>query len=36
MKQRDGWTLTQPKPGLMIWQAPSGRCYATTPAEYPV
>ena len=36
MKQRDGWTLTQPKPGLMIWQAPSGRCYSTTPAEYPV
>ncbi len=34
MKQREGWILTQPRPGIMTWQAPSGRCYTTTPAQY--
>jgi hypothetical protein len=34
MKQREGWVLTQPRPGIMIWQAPSGRRYSTTPARY--
>jgi hypothetical protein len=34
MKQREGWTLTQPQPGIMIWQTPSGRRYRTTPARY--
>jgi hypothetical protein len=34
MKQREGWTLTQPQPGIMIWEAPSRRRYVTTPARY--
>jgi hypothetical protein len=34
MKQREGWTLTQPQPGIMTWQTPSGRRYVTTPAKY--
>jgi Domain of unknown function (DUF222) len=34
MKQREGWTLTQPEPGIMIWEAPSRRRYVTTPARY--
>jgi len=34
MKQREGWTLTQPQPGIMIWQAPSRRRFVTTPARY--
>jgi hypothetical protein len=34
MEQREGWTLTQPQPGIMTWQAPSGRHYTTAPAEY--
>jgi len=34
MKQRECWTLTQPEPGIMIWEAPSRRRYVTTPARY--
>jgi hypothetical protein len=34
MKQREGWQLTQPRPGLLVWQAPSGRRYSTGPARY--
>jgi len=34
MKQREGWILTQPRPGIMIWQFASGRRYSTTPARY--
>jgi len=34
MKQHEGWTLTQPEPGVMIWEAPSRRRYVTTPARY--
>jgi hypothetical protein len=34
MKQREGWTLTQPQPGIMIWQAPSRRRCVTTPVRY--
>jgi hypothetical protein len=30
----EGWILTQPRPGIMIWQAPTGRRYSTTPARY--
>jgi hypothetical protein len=26
--------IAQPRPGIMIWQAPSGRRYSTTPARY--
>jgi hypothetical protein len=33
-KQAEGWRLTQPEPGLMVWRTPSGRSYATTPTEY--
>jgi hypothetical protein len=35
-KQSQGWTLTQPEPGVLIWRTPSGRTYATRPAGYPV
>ncbi len=34
MKQREGWVLTQPEPGVLVWRAPSGRTYTTTPAVY--
>ncbi|HET6192433.1 MAG TPA: HNH endonuclease signature motif containing protein, partial [Trebonia sp.] len=34
VKQAPGWTLTQPEPGIMHWQAPSGRSYTTTPTVY--
>ena len=33
-KQAPGWTLTQPEPGVMHWQTPSGRSYTTTPTVY--
>jgi hypothetical protein len=33
-KQSQGWTLTQPEPGILIWRTPSGRTYATRPTEY--
>jgi hypothetical protein len=35
-KQAEGWHLEQPEPGVLIWHAPSGRTYATTPTEYSV
>ncbi|HEY3953967.1 MAG TPA: HNH endonuclease signature motif containing protein, partial [Streptosporangiaceae bacterium] len=34
VKQAPGWTLTQPEPGVMHWQAPSGRSHTTTPTVY--
>jgi hypothetical protein len=34
-KQAPGWTLTQPRPGTMIWTTPSGRTYTTGPTCYP-
>jgi len=34
MKQREGWRLEQPRPGVLVWRTPGGRTYATTPAEY--
>jgi hypothetical protein len=34
VKQSPGWTLTQPEPGVMHWQTPSGRSYTTTPTVY--
>jgi hypothetical protein len=34
-KQAEGWQLTQPEPGIMVWRTPSGRTYATAPTEYP-
>jgi hypothetical protein len=33
-KQAAGWQLTQPKPGHMTWQTPSGRVYETTGDPY--
>jgi Domain of unknown function (DUF222) len=35
-KQAEGWQLTQPEPGVLVWHTPSGRTYATTPTEYPL
>jgi len=35
-KQAEGWHLTQPRPGILIWTAPSGRTYTTTAEPYPV
>ena len=34
VKQAPGWTLTQPEPGVMHWQTPSGRSYTTAPTVY--
>jgi hypothetical protein len=34
-KQAEGWQLTQPEPGVLVWHTLSGRTYATTPTEYP-
>ena len=34
VKQAPGWTLTQPEPGVMRWQTPSGRSYTTAPTVY--
>jgi hypothetical protein len=34
-KQTHGWTLEQPRPGIMIWTTPSGRSYTTCPTAYP-
>ncbi len=34
MKQRKGWRLEQPRPGILAWQTPGGRRYVTTPATY--
>ncbi|HUA30261.1 MAG TPA: HNH endonuclease signature motif containing protein, partial [Streptosporangiaceae bacterium] len=35
-KQTEGWHLTQPRPGTLIWTTPNGRTYTTTPEPYPV
>ncbi|HMH92841.1 MAG TPA: HNH endonuclease signature motif containing protein, partial [Streptosporangiaceae bacterium] len=34
LKQRPGWTLTQPEPGTFCWTTPEGRTYTTHPHEY--
>ena len=34
-KQADGWQLSQPEPGVLIWHTPAGRSYTTTPTKYP-
>jgi Domain of unknown function (DUF222) len=34
VKQAPGWRLDQPRPGIMLWTAPSGRTYTTTPTVY--
>ena len=33
-KQAEGWRLTQPEPGVLVWHTPGGRTYTTTPTEY--
>jgi len=33
-KQAEGWLLEQPEPGVLVWRAPTGRTYATTPTVY--
>jgi hypothetical protein len=33
-KQSPGWTLTQPKPGVLVWTAPHGRSYTVKPEPY--
>lgn len=33
-KQAQGWRLTQPQPGVLIWTTPSGRAYSAQPANY--
>jgi hypothetical protein len=35
-KQAQGWQLTQPEPGVLVWRTPSGRTYVTTPTECPM
>jgi Domain of unknown function (DUF222) len=34
-KQAEGWQLTQPEPGVLVWRTPSGRGYTTTPTRHP-
>jgi hypothetical protein len=34
-KQAEGWQLTQPEPGVLIWRTPAGRSHATGPTQYP-
>jgi hypothetical protein len=34
IKQAAGWHVTQPEPGTLVWAAPRGRTYTTTPATY--
>ncbi len=33
-KQSQGWKLEQPSPGILVWNTPAGRTYATTPTGY--
>jgi hypothetical protein len=35
-KQAQGWQLTQPEPGVLIWTLPCGRTITTRPEPYPV
>jgi hypothetical protein len=30
-KQAEGWQLTQPEPGVLVWHTPAGRTYTTIP-----
>jgi len=36
VKQSDGWTVTQPRPGWHQWKTPSGRTYTRGPMRYPI
>jgi hypothetical protein len=35
LKQRPGWQLAQPAPGIFVWTTPAGRTYTQTPDTYP-
>ncbi len=35
-KQSQGWKLEQPSPGILVWNTPAGRTYATRPTSYPL
>jgi hypothetical protein len=35
LKQRPGWQLAQPAPGIFLWTTPAGRTYTQTPDTYP-
>ena len=35
-KQAEGWRLTQPEPGVLVWRTPAGRSYGTVPTTYPM
>jgi hypothetical protein len=35
LKQAEGWTLTQPSPGVLAWLTPAGRRYTTLPSQHP-
>jgi hypothetical protein len=35
-KQAQGWSLSQPEPGVLVWRTPHGRIFTTTPTEYPL
>jgi hypothetical protein len=34
VKQRQGWRLEQPEPGVLVWVTPAGWKYITGPASY--
>ncbi len=36
IKQRPGWRLDQPEPGIFEWTTPAGRRYRVTPDLYPL
>ena len=33
-KQAEGWQLSMPEPGVLVWHTPTGRSYTTTPTPY--
>jgi Domain of unknown function (DUF222) len=35
-KQAQGWQLTQPEPGVLVFRTPHGRTFTTTPTVHPV
>lgn len=36
VKQAQGWHVTQPEPGTLVWTTPHGRSYQAEPDSYPV
>ncbi len=35
LKQTDGWKLTHPNPGTLVWETPTGRTHTVHPDPYP-